>query len=82
MTHPESQLQTTSENDEWILTNDQMIFMMHHNNMIVEAFETDDMQVLLDLQASQEFEAVFGDMSFDEAFDRYECMLDSDNANL
>jgi len=59
----------------WTLNTDQMIFMLQHHNMIETAFAVDDVENLRELAASPSFRAVF-DMSFDEAYDRYETMLE------
>lgn len=65
-----------SDADEWILDTNQMLFMMQHNNAIESAFRAEDMEYFRMLSASKEFQLLFVDMSFDEAFDRYECMLE------
>jgi hypothetical protein len=69
------------EEDDWSLNTDQMIFMLQHHNVIEAAFENDDMQFLRDLADSEAYRSIFGDMSFDEAYDRYEVMLEDDSAN-
>jgi hypothetical protein len=63
---------------EWTLSADQMIFMLQHHNGIEAAYEADDLEALRELAASDEYKAIFGDMSFDEAYDRYECTLESE----
>lgn len=60
------------EDDDWTLNVDQMVFMIQHHNQIEDAFDRDDMDTLRTLAASQEFLTIFGDMSFDESYDRYE----------
>lgn len=67
--------------DEWSLTTDQMIFMMQHHNLIEQAFEDDDMDSLRTLAASEAFKLIFHDISFDEAYDRYESMLEDERAS-
>jgi hypothetical protein len=62
--------------DDWSLSSDQMIFMLQHNNEIEAAYERDDLEFLRSLAASDEYKSVFGDMSFDEAYDRYETLLE------
>lgn len=62
--------------DDWSLSADQMIFMLQNHNLITDAFENDDMQTLRELAESAEFKQVFGEMGFDEAYDRYECALE------
>jgi hypothetical protein len=63
--------------DDWVLSVDQMIFMMQHHNEIEDAFDNIDMQALVDISNLKEYKDVFGDMSFDEAYDRYEDSLKS-----
>jgi hypothetical protein len=75
------QIQTTEDavqQDEWVLNTDQMVFMLQHHNPITAAYEAGDMESLRELAASDEFKAIFGEMGFDEAYDRYECMLKND----
>ena len=67
--------------DDWSLSSDQMIFMLQHNNEIEAAYERDDLEFLRSLAASDEYKAAFGDMSFDEAYDRYETLLE-DSSDL
>ena len=62
--------------DEWTLTADQMIFMLQHHNAIEQAYTNDDDAYLEGLTASDEYRVLFGDMSFDEAYDRYECTIE------
>jgi hypothetical protein len=77
----EIQIHPQNEEDQWILTTDQMIFMLQYHNPIEAAYENDDMEYLRSLAASEEYKSIFGDMSFDEAYDRYECMLEDDSAD-
>ena len=59
------------DDDDWSLTGEQMLFMLKHHNEIEAAFNSDDMQSLRDLAATEEFKSVFEPMGFDEAYDRY-----------
>lgn len=63
-----------SDND-WVLNADQMIFMLQHHNAVAAAYEANDLAFLRSLAESKGYKAVFGNMSWDEAFDRYEEML-------
>jgi hypothetical protein len=54
-----------------------MVFMMNAEAAIAEAEAQDDDQIFIDLGASPEYQALFGDMSIDQALDRYELMWDS-----
>ena len=73
--------QSTSQNiphtddDAWTLTTDQMIFMLENHNFIESAYSTDNLAALRDLAASRRYKAVFDDMTWDEAFDRYETAI-------
>lgn len=58
--------------DEWALEGDQLAFMLQHHDQIEAAYASDDMSVLDELEASPEYRALFGDMPWDEAYDRYE----------
>lgn len=62
----------------WELNTEQMIFMLRLNNSILDAYENEDMEKLGDIEASGEYRDLFGDMTFDEAFDRYEEMIGVD----
>lgn len=70
--------QSTESDDDWSLTTDQMVFMMQHHNAIEEAYQNDDMDYLRGIESSAEYRALFGGMSWDEAYDRYECMVEED----
>ncbi len=72
-----------SEEKDWSLTASQTLFMMQRHNAILEAYERDDADFLKSLEASEEYKAVFGEMSWDEAFDRYESSwIDQDETLL
>jgi hypothetical protein len=64
------------EEDDWTLNTDQMIFMLQNHIAIELAFSNNDVEFLRNLEGTKEFQAFFGDLSFDEAYDRYECMLE------
>jgi hypothetical protein len=63
--------------DNWTLNANQMLYMLQNHNVIEAAFAEDDLGSLRQLAVSHEFRALFGDMSFDEAYDRYETMLEA-----
>lgn len=73
--------ESVQEDDDWTLSVDQMVYMIQNHNLIEDAFDRDDMEALRTLVASQEFLMVFGEMSFDEAYDRYECTLEDGRAD-
>lgn len=58
--------------DEWALTGAQLAFMVQHHEMIETAYDQDDVAALDALAESPEYKALFGDMPWDEAYDRYE----------
>lgn len=64
------------DDDNWTLNAGQMTWMMHHHNLIEDAYAAEDMEVLRKIAESVSYKRAFGDMSFDEAYDRYECMLE------
>lgn len=65
MTHPH----------EWTLTDDQMAFMLGRHNLVEVAYANEDMELLRRIAATDEYRKLFGDMSWDEAYDRYEEMI-------
>ena len=69
-----------TEKFEWSLTPAQMLFMLQRHNDIEVAFEENDMEALRNLAQSPEFVQLFGDMGFDEAFDRYEAAIEHGSA--
>ena len=62
--------------DNWTLTAEQMTWMAQHHNQIEEAFTAADIEWLRHLADTTDFKRAFGDMGFDEAYDRYECTLE------
>ena len=58
--------------DDWALGGDQLAFMLQHHDQIEAAYDSDDMTFLDELESSPEYKALFGDMPWDEAYDRYE----------
>lgn len=68
--------------DDWMLTIEQAFWMLGHAS-IIEAWQNapdDDLtawSAFDDAVQSDEFKALFGTMSFDEAYDRYETMLEA-----
>ena len=73
--------QAAEHDDDWTLTADQMTFMFQHHNAIESAYASDDLEFLRQLAESDEYISVFGDMGWDEAYDRYETTLDEDGGN-
>lgn len=66
--------------DDWTLNTEQMFWMLQNNNLILEGVAgnapDEATEVVRELAATAEFKALFGDMGFDGAFDRYETMLE------
>lgn len=77
-THAQDSVTQQAENrqDDWVLSADQMIFMLQRHNSILAAYEEEDMDFLSQLESSDEYKTAFESMSWDEAFDRYESMLE------
>jgi hypothetical protein len=69
------------QSDDWSLNANQMLFMLEHHNPIETAYASDDLDFLSELAKSNAYIAAFGDMSWDEAYDRYECMLEAGDGN-
>ncbi len=70
----------TSEHEldnDWTLTPDQTIFMLQHHNAISDGYRTDDLTLLRELAASTFYLNTFGEMGWDEAYDRYEHTLNA-----
>ncbi len=64
----------TQDEDDFSLNAAQMVFMMNSENAMRKAELEDDVQFFRNLAASDEYKALFGDMSIDQAIDRYEVM--------
>lgn len=64
-----------AQSDDWSLTSAQVFFMLQNHNPIEIAFAEGDLNYLRDMVSSPEFQGIFGDMGFDEAYDRYEEFL-------
>jgi hypothetical protein len=67
--------------DDWTLNADQMLFMLQHHNPIETAYADGDLDFLRELAQSEAYLAAFGEMPWDEAYDRYECMLEAADGN-
>jgi hypothetical protein len=70
-----------TQDDDWTLNARQMLFMLQHHNPIETAYAEDDMEFLRLLAKSEGYLAAFGDMLWDEAYGRYECMVESGDGN-
>ena len=64
-----------TQSDDWSLTPAQALFMLQNHNPIEIAFAESNLNYLRELASSPEFQGIFGDMGFDEAYDRYEEFL-------
>lgn len=58
--------------NDWTLTPAQMAYMDVRIVEIAAAYAADDMATLRRFERSQAYRDAFGDMTFDEAYDRYE----------
>jgi len=66
---------------DWTLTEDQVRWFVRRKSEIETAYECDDkLPVLDELEQSAEYKATFGDMVWDEAYDRFECWLDGETS--
>jgi hypothetical protein len=72
---------TDLEQADWTLNADQMTFMLQHHNYVEQAYADEDMDALHALADSEAYKAAFGDMSWDEAYDRYETMIEESDAD-
>lgn len=63
--------------DDWTLTPEQFEFMGQRWKLILaDLFEGE--RKVVEIEMSDEYKALFGDMSMNEAIDRFECMIDPD----
>ena len=67
--------------DDWTLSGEQTIYFLKYSNLIEAAYTKDDMGTLRTLAASDEFKASFGNMRWDEAYDRYEEMVSDESSS-
>jgi hypothetical protein len=65
------------DEDDWTLNSDQMIFMLQHHNVIEQAYAQEDAGFICELSNSDEYKSLFGVMTFNEAYDRYESALEA-----
>jgi hypothetical protein len=70
-----------AESDNWSLTSAQMFFMLEHHNLIEQAYADQDLTEIHKLAASKKYKQLFGLMSWDEAYDRYEEFLFTGSGN-
>lgn len=56
----------------WALEGEQFNFMIRNHDAIMAAYAAEDRVPLDELERSEEYKRLFGDMPWDEAFDRYE----------
>jgi hypothetical protein len=62
----------SSDDEQWALEGAQLAFMLQHRDVIEAAYDSDDMAALDVIEGSDEYRVLFGDMSWDEAYDRFE----------
>ena len=68
------------EPNEWTLSPQQMLFLMQNHNVLEKAYLDSDLDFLRQFAESKAFKDLFGDMGFDEAYDRYETTLGTSDA--
>ncbi len=66
---------SATEDDEFTLNAAQMQFMINAHNAAEAAYATQEWGVIDEITASNEWRQLFGDMSWDQAYDRYEIMM-------
>jgi hypothetical protein len=74
------QIKYEVESDEWTLSPQQMLFLMQNHNALEKAYADGDLDFLRQFAESKAFKDLFGNMSFDEAYDRYETTLEAGDA--
>jgi hypothetical protein len=52
-----------------------MLFLLQHHNAIEAVYRNEDTTWVETLMADEAYQTLFGNMGFDEAYDRYETML-------
>jgi hypothetical protein len=72
-----AQPETRSEitDDDFTLNAAQMQFMINAHNAAEAAYENQDWTIIDEITASNEWRQLFGDMSWDQAYDRYEIVM-------
>ena len=66
--------------NDWTLSSQQMLFLMQNHNVLEKAYAASDLDFLRQFAESKTFKDLFGDMGFDEAYDRYETTLEANDA--
>jgi hypothetical protein len=61
--------------DDFRLSAEQMVFMINIDAAAELADQSDDYEFFDNLTASDEWKQLFGEMSWDNAYDRYEIMI-------
>lgn len=69
---PDAALVAARQRADWTLTPQQRAYMDQRKPFIENAYAANDMDFMRDLAASDEYKTLFGGMSWDEAYDRYE----------
>lgn len=59
---------------EWELTPEQYSYMVARIDFINAAYANEDMALLHELSTTEPYVSLFGSMSWDEAYDRFESM--------
>lgn len=70
--------QQIKADEDFSLTAKQLVFLINAENAMRKAEADDDLQFFRNLAASDEYKALFGEMSIDQAIDRYEFMTGRD----
>lgn len=71
----------SDQQTEWTLTADQLAFMRGRHMVVEIAYASEDMELLRRIAATDEYRALFGTMTWDEAYDRYEMWMLGENTD-
>lgn len=61
-----------AKTDDWLLTDEQYAYMMVRRYDIERAYINEDDSFFDEIENSDEYKRLFGDMSWNEAYDRFE----------
>src|SRR5688572_14316870 len=68
----QARISLLEDEEGWAMEGAQLAFMLQHKDHIEAAYDADDMKFIEVLETSEEYRGLFGDMPWDEAYDRFE----------
>ncbi len=77
---PDAVARALAADPEWTLTPEQFALMDAHADLFdlwQNYGEAADVELVRELATTERYKALFGAMSFDESYDRYECVMDA-----